>query len=143
MKHFARAAFAATFALAVLGGCAQLEAMRDAIHAAVAAKVSQKEAYLAADAFDVIEITSSNYLRLKICTSSSGPICREPALTPRIEAALLSGRDSRNKVKAYLRLHQNDGADAPIAATDDLNVMTAATETLKALLGAYIAARGA
>lgn len=141
MKFLSR--FAVVAALLVLPACAQFTAMKDAIETGIATKITQKEAYLAASGFDVAEISGTNYLRLPICTPATAPICREPSMTPTIKAALLSGRSSRNNIKAYLRSHQADGENAAMPATEDFNLMTAATKTIDAVTSAYKAAMAA
>lgn len=146
MKHSCRALLAVAAIALTLGGCAKLQeemaAVQQALSTAISTKVSQREAYLATEAFDIVEITATNYLRLRVCTSNSGPVCRDPAMTPRIQAAILSGRSSRNNLKGYLRAHVADGADAAIAPVQDFNLLQSATETIKALTAAYTAARG-
>lgn len=138
VKHFATIV---ALGLA-LTGCAELQKFESGVRAAIAAHVSMREAYVAAEAFDAVKVTATNYLRLRRCNGSNGPVCRDQNVTPQIVAAVRSGTTSRNQVVAYLRAHQADGPNSPVGNPAEVNALTAAINTIEAATAAYQAAKG-
>ena len=124
-------ATALTFGVA---GCAQLQ---NAYNVVTGAQVSPQAVVVAASTFDAFEVTATNYLRLRRCTGSNGPICRDPAVTPKIIAAVRAGRVARNNLKAFLRAHPGQ-----LGPTGDYDALIAATQTLQQVLAAYQNAGG-
>lgn len=119
-----------------LGACGPLKA----ITGLTQTTVSQRDAVLAIDAFDAVEITATNYLRLRRCDGTNAPICRDPAITPQVIAAVRTGRSSRNNLKASLRA--SAGANT-VGGVADYNALSAAIQTVKAFTDAYTAAAAA
>lgn len=129
-KSMTRAGLILTMALS-LTACAETVAKFESAYTTfTSASVSPKAVVVAASAYDVAEITATNYTRLRRCTGTNGPVCRDPALRTKIDGAIYAGRVARNNLKAFLRAHpgqlgpQGD-YDALVAATSTLNQATA------------------
>lgn len=94
------------FAIALLGltlaGCAGLTKTYDII---TGATVSPAAVIVAANSFDALEATATNYLTLVRCNGSNGPICRDPKATKAIIPAIRSGRVARNNLEQFLKDH--------------------------------------
>ena len=112
-----------------LAGCAQLTNVWDTLNGTT---VSPTAVYVAANAFDAVEATATNYLKLQKCTSSSGPVCRNAAATAQIIPAVRAGRVARTNLENFMA--QNPGALGPVGL---YNALTAATTTLQAIVSQY------
>jgi hypothetical protein len=112
-----------------LVGCTQLQ---NDINAITGASVNPTAVIVAANAFDAAEATATNYLRLKKCTATSGPICRNAAATKAIIPAIRSGRAARNNLETFMQ--NNPGVLGP---TGLYNALTAATNTLEQIFSTY------
>lgn len=119
---------AATLALSLVG-CANLQ---NAYNTVTGASVSPTAVYVAANSFDAVEVTATNYLRLKKCSPSSGPVCRDPAATAKIIPAVRSGRVARNNLLAFMKA--NPGQLGPVGL---YNALTSATQTLQQVEATY------
>ena len=118
----------ATLALS-LAGCAGLT---NAYNVLTGASVSPTAVYVAANAFDAVEQTATNYLKLAKCTGNNGPVCRSPAATAQIIPAVRAGRVARTNLENFVA--QNPGQLGP---TGLYNALTAATATLQAIISQY------
>lgn len=116
LKFIAAAAIALS-----LGGCATLNAIEGAT-------VSPTQIIVAANSFDAIEATATNYLRLPPCPQAT--VCRTQAAVSAIVPAIRAGRKARNQLEAYV----STNAPAPVAA---FNVLTTAISTLQSLMAQY------
>lgn len=96
------------------------------------ASVSPTAVVVAANGFDAIEASATNYLRLRKCSSVSGPVCRQPSISKSIIKAVRAGRLARNSLEAFLRSHP--GALGP---KGDYDALVAATSTLQAIANSY------
>jgi hypothetical protein len=112
-----------------LVGCTQLQ---NDINAITGASVNPTAVIVAANAFDAAEATATNYLRLKKCTATSGPVCRNSTATAAIIPAIRSGRAARNNLEAFLK--NNPGVLGP---TGLYNALTTATTTLEQIFSTY------
>ena len=147
MKRFLR--FAATFALLAfvtvpLGACqtggtdffsklgATISNVNTAYTAATTSTLPINQLVLARNAFNAAEVTATNFLRVKTCDGTNGPICRPAAATEKIASALLSGRAARNNLRAFMQQHP--GQLGPKGLYDAL---TSATATIKAIRAQY------
>lgn len=82
------------FALA-LAGCATLKILTGDV-------VPPRAVYIAINAFDAVEVTATNYLRLPLC--GTGPtVCRDPQKSASIVTWVRAGRADRNTLKSGLR----------------------------------------
>lgn len=112
-----------------LAGCATFTKTWDAV---TGATVSPAAVIVAANAFDALEVTATNYLRLKKCTGTNGPVCRDPAATAKIIPAVRSGRVARNNLEQFLK--DNPGALGPAGL---YNALTASINTLQGVIAVY------
>ncbi len=112
-----------------LASCAQLQSDWSAI---TGASVSPTAVIVAGNAFDAVEATATNYLRLKKCSAATGPVCRNPAATAAIIPAIRSGRQARNALETFMQ--QNPGVLGP---TGLYNALTTATSTLEQIFSTY------
>ena len=111
-----------------LSGCASLQNTYDIL---TGASVPPTAVYVAANAFDAVEATATNYLRLPKC--GTGPVvCRSPAATAQIIPAVRSGRVARTNLENFMI--QNPGALGP---TGLYNALVTATSTLQAIITQY------
>lgn len=112
-----------------LGGCANLE---NAFQVLSSTSVSPTAVVVAVNAFDALEVTATNYLRLPKC-KSGGPIaCRDRGVTAKIIPAVRSGRYARNQLESFIAAHP--GQLGPQGLYDAL---IASTNTLQAIFGQY------
>lgn len=116
-------------ALTSLVGCASLTNDYNAI---TGSTVSPTAVIVAANAFDAVEATATNYLRLKKCSATTGPVCRNVAATAAIIPAIRSGRQARNNLEAFMQA--NPGVLGP---TGLYNALTMATSTLEQVFAQY------
>ena len=116
------------FALAAsLGGCANLT---NAWQTLTGATVSPTAVYVAANSFDAVEVTATNYLRL--CHSSmSNPGCSKSAIAAVIPA-VRSGRIARNNLEQFLRAHPN-----AVGASGLYDALVTSTNTLQSVIATY------
>lgn len=94
-------AIALTLAFGLMG-CAQVQ---NAWTTLTGAQVSPQAVIVAANTFDALEATATNYLRLRKCTGTNGPVCRDPAATAKIIPAIRAGRVARNNLEQFLKDH--------------------------------------
>ena len=85
-----------------LGACAQIQKDWEVV---TGVSVSPTAVIVAANSFDALEATATNYLRLKKCSASSGPVCRDAKATAVIIPAIRSGRSARNNLEQFLKDH--------------------------------------
>lgn len=114
---------------AALSGCANVQRAWDTL---TTSQVSPTLVIVAANTFDGLEATATNYLRLPRCTGTNGPICRDPRATSQIIPAVRAGRAVRNELEAFLRTHP--GQLGPSGLYDSLR---AASNTLQAVFAQY------
>jgi|SRR6185437_14275319 len=112
-----------------LGACAQLQ---NAWNLVTTSQVSPTAVIVAANAFDAVEATATNYLRLPKCTATNGPVCRNPKATAAIIPAIRSGRVARNNLEQFMK--DNPGQLGPQGL---YNALTTATSTLQAIFAQY------
>lgn len=111
-----------------LAGCASLTKTWDAV---TGATVSPAAVIVAANAFDALEVTATNYLRLKKCNGTN-PVCRDPAVTKIIVPAVRSGRVARNNLEQFLK--DNPGKLGPSGL---YNALTSSINTLQGVIATY------
>lgn len=109
----------------MLAGCANLKNAYDTI---TGAQVSPKLIIVAANAFDAVQATATNYIAY--CAPNPSPKgCNDTAIK-QIIPAVRSGRDARNALVAFLKAHPDAlGSkglyDALVSATGTLNSIVA------------------
>ena len=109
-----------------LAGCAQLQ---NAYNVVTGAAITPEQVYVSANAFDAVEATATQYLRLPVCGSLP---CRNPSAVAVIVPAVRSGRLARNKLEAAVNANPSAPVDANLLAT-----LTSSTSVLKAIMANY------
>ena len=112
-----------------ISGCAQVSNVYDQLTGSV---VSPTAVIIAANAFDGVEATATNYLRLPNCLKLTTAICRTTTATNAIIPAIRSGRAARNALEQFMVA--NPGKLGP---TGLYNALRAATETLQQVFIQY------
>lgn len=112
-----------------LAGCAAWQKVENAYQTVTTATVTPEQVYIAANAFDGIEASATNYLRLPVCGSAP---CRNPNATKSIVSAIRSGRLARNKLESAVGANPSGPVDANLYAT-----LTSSTSTIKAILAEF------
>ena len=87
---------------------------------------------IASNTFDALEVTATNYLRLKSCRKAATVVCRDPTATALIIPAVRSGRVARNNLQQFLADHPNQLG--PSGAFDALN---ASISTIQGVFAQY------
>jgi len=91
--------------------------------------ISKEQIIAAAYTFNALEAGATNYIRLRRCTGSNGPICRNQEIANRIIVAVRTGRAARNSLTNYLRKNPEGGVG--IGAV--YNTLVDANSTLRTL----------
>ena len=112
-----------------LAGCAQLT---NAYNVLTGTSVSPTAVYVAANAFDAVEATATNYLRLRRCSASSGPVCRDPKVSSQLIPAVRAGRIARNNLEAFMKAHPGQ-----LGPTGLYDALTGATATIRSIETTY------
>lgn len=103
-----KALLAIPFAL-FLGGCATFGTLeRDALNVwnvVTSTSISPQAVLVAANSYDALEASATNYLRLKTCSLNSGPVCKDPRAVKAIIPAVRAGRVARNNLEQFLKDH--------------------------------------
>src|SRR5689334_80976 len=127
MSKLAAALVAACLA-ATLGSCTTL---KNAYSVATGATVSPTAVYVAANSFDALEATATNYLKLPKC-GGSATVCRSPTVTAKILPAVRSGRVARNNLETFLAQHPGQ-----LGPSGDYAALTTAISTLQSIYAQY------
>jgi hypothetical protein len=115
--------------LVALPACDRITA---AVEILTSAKVSPNLVFIAANTFDGLQVTATNYLRLPRCTGSNGPVCRDPEATEKIIPAIQSGRIIRDKLRKFLRDHPNQ-----LGIQGDYDALKETISTVQAIFAQY------
>jgi len=92
-------------ALSLLTGCAtELQKIKSAYDVVTSSSVSPTMVYVAANTFDALEATATNYLRLPKC-GGTAIVCRNQNAVAAIIPAVRSGRVARNNLEQFLKDH--------------------------------------
>jgi hypothetical protein len=134
VKNILRAALLAVGLFAV-AGCTAVDRVTTAYDVLTTAKVSRSAVVIARSTFDALEVTATNYLRLKRCDGSSA-ICRDPSISRTVIAAVRSGRVARDGLTVYFRSHPGE-----LGPSGLYDALVAANNTLQASLATYQANR--
>jgi hypothetical protein len=122
------------FALALvlaLAGCAS-NPFTKVYNIVTGATVDPTSVIVAGNAFDALEASATNYLRLPRCTLNGSPVCRSPKATPKIIQAVRAGRVARNNLESFYAA--NPGALGPSGL---YNALVASINTLQAIFIQY------
>lgn len=132
MKKF----FAIVLALVFLSGCSTFDRLKSTAEAVGEFTVSPTAVIIASNTFDALQITATNYLKLKSCRKISNPVCRDPTATALIIPAIRAGRVARNNLQQFLKDHPNQLG--PSGVFDALN---ASISTIQGVFYQYRVAR--
>lgn len=111
-----------------LAGCANLQ---NAWVAATSSTVSPTVVIVAANSFDALEVTATNYLKLPKCTGASS-VCRSPEATAKIIPAIRAGRVARNNLEQFMRDHPGQ-----LGSQGSYDALKAAIDTLNGIFSQY------
>jgi hypothetical protein len=111
-----------------LAGCANVQ---NAYNTATGATVSPQVVLVAANAFNALEATATNYLLLPKCPQQA-PICRDPSATKKIIPAVRSGRVARNNLIQFLKDHPSQ-----LGPTGLYDALQASISTLQGVFNQY------
>jgi hypothetical protein len=115
-----------------LSGCANLQNAWNAATSLSGSSVPVSAVSVAGNAFDGMVATATNYLKLPKCMGSNGPVCRDPAVSKKLIAAVRSARVARNNLEQFYRDHP--GQLGPQGLYDTLQ---AAVTTLQSVITMY------
>lgn len=110
--------FATTILTLALSGCATL----------TNPAITPQQVIVASNAFDLIEVTATNYMKLPPCPGAK--LCRTSAVIAAIVPAIRAGRAARNTLEKDISANAS-GALVPVT---DYQALTAATSALQTLL---------
>jgi len=91
-----------------LSGCAAFQKAEDIFNAATTVTVSPQSIVIAANSFNAIEASATNYLRLTRCDKTSSKVCRDKAVTAILIPAVQNARKARNDLIAFQRAHPGE-----------------------------------
>jgi len=116
-----------------LGGCqgTKFGTFIATIESAATGTVSPEAIYVAANTFDAVEVTATNYLTLKKCPTGA-PFCRDPVATKALIPAIRSGRVARNNALQFLKDHPGQ-----LGTQGLYDALTSATDTIKSIMNQY------
>ena len=109
-----------------LTGCAQLQ---NAYQVVTGAAITPEQVYVSANAFDAVEASATQYLKLPVCGSAP---CRNAGATATIVAAVRAGRLARNQLESAVNSNPTGPVNANLLAT-----LTSSTSTLKSILSEF------
>ena len=111
-----------------LGGCANLQNAWDVV---TSAKVSPAAVVIAANSFDAVEKTATNYVGY--CSPNPAPAgCNDNVIQTRLIPAIRSGRTARNSLEAFLQAHPGELGDKGV-----YDALISSTTTIKAIVANY------
>jgi len=115
-----------------LGGCALLQRLESDVKVITSATVSPQAIVIAANSFNALEASATNYLRLVKCNGTNGPVCRDPAVTAKIIPLVRTGRSARDGLIAFSRNHPGE-----LGAQGLYDALTASISGLQAIISQY------
>jgi hypothetical protein len=93
--------------------------------------VTPQQIYIAANAFDAVKISATNYLKLKRCPTNA-PFCRDPSVTKKLIPLIRAGTIARTNAVAWARTNPNGFADKSL-----YEKLTAITSTIEEMMRQY------
>lgn len=112
--------------LFLLAGCAALAQVS-------AVKVNPTLVIVAANTFNALEATATNYIRLPACVPENRPICREPEVAAIIIPAVYSGRSARNGLRDFYRKYPN----TPLGPQGLFDALTSTNDILQQIFAQH------
>ena len=93
--------------------------------------VTPQQIYIAANAFDAVKVSATNYLGLRRCPTNA-PFCRDPSVTKKLIPLIRAGTIARNNAVAWARANPNGFADKTL-----YEKLTAITSTIEEMMRQY------
>lgn len=93
--------------------------------------VTPQQIYIAANAFDAVKVSATNYLELRRCPTNA-PFCRDPAVTRKLIPLIRAGTIARNNAVSWARANPNGFADVSL-----YEKLTSITSTIEAMMRQY------
>lgn len=115
-----------------LSGCATFERLKQTAEAIGEFTISPQSIVIASNAFDALEVTATNYLKLKSCRKATTIICRDATATALIIPAIRSGRVARNNLQQFLVDHPNQ-----LGPTGAFDVLNTSISTIQNIFAQY------
>ena len=112
-----------------LASCANIQ---NAYEAATQSSISPKAVIVAANTFDALEATATNYLRLPKCGVDVSKVCRNPNATKPIVNAVRSGRVARNNLEQFMINHPGQ-----LGPSGPYDILVTAIDTLNSVYAQY------
>jgi hypothetical protein len=122
MRKFAFVAALAVACLA-MAGCQALKSI-------TSATVSPTAVVVAANAFDAVKATATNYI--SYCTPNPAPAGCTDAAIQKLIPAVRAGTDARNSLEQFSADHPGELGDKGV-----YDALTTATDTIKAIVAEY------
>ncbi len=116
-----------------LGGCqgTQFGNFIANIQNAASGTISPQAIYVAANTFDAVEVSATNYLNLKKCPIGA-PFCRSPVATKALIPAIRAGRVARNNALQFVQDHPGQ-----LGLQGLYDALTSATDAIQKILIQY------
>lgn len=115
-----------------LGGCSTINSAGQAISSASQVKITKTQVYIAANAFNAVKATVTNYVLLPTCKAGQTFVknqCSSKALIARIVPAVRAGTANRDDLIAYIKTNPNS-----LGVSGLYTALTSAITTIKAAL---------
>ena len=93
--------------------------------------VTPQQIYIAANAFDAVKVSATNYLKLRRCPTNA-PFCRDPSVTKKLIPLIRAGTIARNNAVSWARANPNGFADKTL-----YEKLTAITSTIEEMMRQY------
>lgn len=93
--------------------------------------ITPQHIYIAANAFDIVEVSATNYLQLVRCPKNA-PFCRSPSVTKQLIPLIRSGRIARNDAVSWAQANPNGFAEQSL-----YDKLTGITSTIKNMMQQY------
>lgn len=116
-----------------LSGCAgtRFGTFVSNLEQAATGSVSPEAIYIAANSFDAVEVSATNYLNLKKCPVNA-PFCRDANATSKLIPAIRSGRVARSNARQFLNDHPGQ-----LGSQGLYDALVTSTDTIKSILAQY------
>jgi hypothetical protein len=109
--------------LPALAGCNTIQTLTTS--------VTPSQVIVAANTFDALEGTATEYLKLPTCVSGGAPVCKTTAAVAVIVPAIRSGRTARNTLEKAIT------TPTGVVSTSVFTVLTTTITTLQSAFATY------
>lgn len=131
--RFFRLAAALVLLSVSIGGCAELDKIRQSFTAAAKIVVNKDAVKVATSAFNAVEATATVYIGQPRCpTGIQKPTCMSPPIRETIATAIQTGRAARDKLLDFVEAHPDAIGDQGV-----YDALKVATSTLQNIITTY------